>query len=718
MGIKRIVGILSVALITGLGFWLYDPLPANPGSEVLSANAQNYKVEIIRDNWGTPHIYGKSDADAVFGLAYANAEDDFETIQLTVAAARGNLARYHGKAAAPTDYIVGLFEVWETISERYDTDIPENVKAIATAYADGLNLYAAQNPSQIWAGLAPFTSQDVIAGFVFKTPFFYGLDATLLELFGDERAQEIALDTSGKREAYHVGPKALVARGSNAIAVTGARSGDGVTRLLINSHQPMTGPVAWYEAHMVSEDGLNMTGGTFPGAPIILHGFNDHVGWANTVSAQDLADVYVLTLNPDNANQYKLDGEWVDFEVTMYPIKIKLFGPFTLSVKRKILRTQHGPVVRSKHGTYALRYAGMGEVRQLEQYYKLNRVESLDGFMNAMSMNALPSINYVYGDKDGNIAFVHNGQYPNRIEGWDWQKYLPGDRSELIWDGYRPFTDAPILINPQSGLIFNANNAPFSATDGTDNLTPQDFPKSMGLQTNQTNRSLRLIELTDGVSSIDKPALLALKFDHSYAENSQAADTVAKILAMDWSAEPQLAKAAEHLAGWDMSMSASSRHAALGGLTVMEAITSSLTHKAAPTPEAAFRAAVTYLMTHYGRIDPQWGALNRLVHGDVNLPIDGSADTLRAIYPQEFRDDGTLHAAAGDTWIALVEWNPEGQVSADIIHQFGSATLDTTSPHYSDQAEMFVQKKWRNALRDPALIREKAERIYRPQDQD
>ncbi|MDA0339465.1 MAG: penicillin acylase family protein [Proteobacteria bacterium] len=312
-------------------------------------------------------------------------------------------------------------------------------------------------------------------------------------------------------------------------------------------------------------------------------------------------------------------------------------------------------MIEAPRGTYALRYAGMGEVRQLEQYYRLNRAENLPQFMDAMAMNALPSINYVYADQDGNIGFIHNVQYPNRDDAWDWSKDLPGDRSDLVWDGYRPFDDVPKLFNPQSGFVFNSNNRPFSATDGPDNLAPDDFPQSMGLQTNETNRSLRVIELTDGVTPVDRDALLALKFDTGYAADSDAAKVIAAVLADGWSDEPELAAAADHLRGWDRRMDASSRHAALGGLTVIKKVTENLTGIPAPEPEDAFRWAVTYLMDHHGRIDPEWGAVNRLVRGDVNVPVSGGSDVLRAIYPQDIRDDGQLRAGAGDTWIALVE---------------------------------------------------------------
>ncbi|MEM6411169.1 MAG: acylase [Pseudomonadota bacterium] len=707
-------GGLMGAVLIGLAIWLWDPLTDQFDAAAARQTATNYDVEVIRDNWGVPHIFGKTRADTAFGLGYAHAEDDFETMQEALAATRGVLARYRGAGAAPTDYIVSLFGVWDIVDNRYGSDVPADVKATAQAYADALNLYAAENPEKVWQGLAPFRAEDVIAGFVFRTPFFYNLDNTLVSLFGDEYNQEIALDPSPGREAWHVAPRTMAERGSNAFAVAPSRSDDDVTRLIINSHQPMTGPVAWYETHLVSEDGLDITGGVFPGSPVILHGFNDYLGWANTVSDPDLADVYVLERNPDNELQYRLDGEWVDFDVSEALLKVKLFGPFAFKTKRRVLRSAHGPVVEAGHGTYALRYAGMGEIRQLEQYMRLNTAESLEEFDEAMSMLALPSINYIYADKDGNIGFIHNGQYPNRNDAWDWSNELPGDRSDLIWEGYRPWSDVPKLINPESGFIFNSNNQPYDATDGADNLRPDDFPQSMGLQTDQTNRSLRIIELMDGETTISRESLLATKFDTAYARDSVADGVIRSVLAEDWSADPELLEAAEHLAAWDYHTDVDSRHAALGSLTVLRHVTARFTRETPPSPSDAFREAVEYLKEHHGRIDPEWGEVNRLVRGNVSLPIGGGSDILRAIYPAEIRDDGELHATAGDTWIALVEWDASGNQSADVIHQFGTATLDSDSPHYADQAPLFAGQQWRKALLTREEIERVATRTYRP----
>ncbi len=600
--LKLLLG-LMVVVVLAAGLYLYDPLPDNPSAAELSAASEQYFAEVVRDEWGIPHIQGKRDADASFGLAYAHAEDDYATIQEVVAATRGVLARYRGKDAAPADYVVALLDVWNTVDERYATDVPSDVKAVAEAYAAGLNLYAAQNPETTWQGLAPFTAQDVIAGFIFKTPFFYGLDKTLGELFDPTREVELALDPALDANAFEVRKRTGAESGSNAMAISAARSGEATTRLLINSHQPMTGPVAWYEAHLKSEQGLDIQGGIFPGTPVILHGFNQHLGWANTVNHIDLSDVYRITRNPDNPDQYLLDGQWREFERSQVEIKVKLWGPFVYPAQRELLQTEHGPVIESQDAVYALRYAGRGEIRQLEQYYRLNQATDFNSFMAAMGMNALPSINYLYADKDDNIAFIHNAQFPNRIEGWDWSLDLPGDRSDLIWQGYRPYSAVPKLINPESGLVFNANNTPFIATDGTDNLRAQDFPASMGLATNQTNRAQRFVDLNNGTNAITKQALLEQKFDLEYSKLSNQYKIVQKLINATWD-DARLAAAAEHLRGWDMRTNIENRHAALGALLFMQL-------RQASDPEdyslenliEPFTKAVDLLERKFGRID-------------------------------------------------------------------------------------------------------------------
>lgn len=706
--------VISASLLLA-AVYLYRPIADNPSATELSAAADRYSVEILRDKWGVPHIVGDRDADVSFGLAYAHAEDDFETIQETLAATRGVLARYRGKNAAATDYIVHLLGVWETINVRYQNDVPDDVKAIAEAYVAGLNLYAARFPEKTWTGLAPFTAEDVVAGFIFKTPFFYGLDKVLLDLFDEQRTAEIALGGGESEQAWEVRSERVRELGSNALAVRRARSSDGKTRLLINSHQPMTGPVAWYEAHLISKQTLNISGGLFPGTPVILHGFNDHLGWANTVNHIDLSDSYVLTVNPENPKQYRLDNEWLDFELQEVEILVHLFGPFYYPARREVLRSEHGPVIEGSSHTFALRYAGMGEVRQLEQYFRLNQAQNFQQFTAAMSMNALPSINYVYADKDDTIAFIHNAQYPKRVGGPDWRLDLAGDRRELIWDGYLSYAEIPKLVNPKSGLVFNANNTPFAATDGDDNLAPSQFASSMGLATDQTNRSLRLMELTDGVSKLSKQDILDIKFDLSYSADSKQVEILKKFIDLDSGGDQRIEKAQRHLKMWNYGTDQDNRHAALAILSLRKIYRADDPDDHEPaTLRTALSKSYDYLEANFDSLDVAWGDVNRLVRGQVNLPLDGGPDILRAIYAINTPEGEIPYATHGDTWMALVEWDEEGQMQADVVHQFGSATKDSSSPHYADQAPLFANKQFRKALTTLEEVEANAVRRYRP----
>jgi len=221
---NKIVMVLLGGLF-GVAIWLWNPLPPNPRSALLKMESVNYMAEIVRDEWGVPHILGKRNADTSFGLAYAHAEDDFETIQEMVAATRGVLAQYRGQSAAPTDYLVQLLDIWETIDKRYQDDVSDDVKETARAYVAGLNLYSAENPDSIWPGLAPFTEQDIVAGFVFKTPFFYGLCKALLDLFDEGRDLEMAMAPKDDKLAWSLTKRGDGGLGSNAYAVSAEGSG-------------------------------------------------------------------------------------------------------------------------------------------------------------------------------------------------------------------------------------------------------------------------------------------------------------------------------------------------------------------------------------------------------------------------------------------------------------------------------------------------------------
>lgn len=661
------------------------PVPADPAPLVARAGA--FDVTIKRDEWGVPHVYGPRDVDVAFGIGFAHSEDDFATIQEVLIATRGQLAAIKGELAAVSDYLVNLMGIWETVETRYESDLSPEVRAVIEAYADGVNYYAALHPEKAVPGTPPATGKDIAAGFMFKAPFFYGLDKALIAVFEGRIGDSEGLSKEGV-DAFLPATTQLPV-GSNAVAVSPARSADGATRLLVNSHQPFTGPVAWYEAVLLSGEGWHVAGGFFPGSPFMLHGHNAHLGWANTVNEPDLIDIYRLTLNPDNDNQYLLDGEWRDFEKGTATIRVDLWGPFWWTVEREVLRSEHGPVLRAPNGAYAVRYAGLGEIRQVEQYFALDKARNLAEWIEAMKLQALPSINYIYADRQGNIAYVYNAQLPDRKEGPDWSGVLPGDDSSLIWKGYVPFEEMPKIYNPNSGYLYNANNTPFRATAANDNLKLADFPARMGIQSDMTNRAMRIEETYGADRSITRDAFHAYKYDLAYSETSRMAEIITEILALDAGGDTDITTAQDILRGWNRHTDAANRGAALAVIAAEPIVRAELRRETPPATLDRLRESIDHLKANFGRLDPEWGEVNRFRRGEVDLPVDGGPDILRAIYgfPVE---DGTLTARGGDTLIMFVEWDRAGNIRSESIHPFGSATLDRSSPHYADQSPLFV----------------------------
>jgi penicillin amidase/acyl-homoserine-lactone acylase len=695
--ILRVLALLGVALAATL---VYAVIPerfeVDPAPYVEKASA--YDVTIHRDRYGVPHLYGKRDRDVAFGVAYAHAEDDFGTIQEVILAVRGRLASLKGPEAAKTDFLVGWFRVWDVTERAWREDLGEESRAIADAYADGINLYAARHPEELASGdLLPVRGQDVVAGIVFKIPFFYMLDRTLIELFGDERRRPVVTEPIG----------------SNGFALAPRRTSDGRTRLVINSHQPLTGPVAWYEARLHSEEGLDIAGGLFPGSPLILHGHNRHLGWASTVNRPDLSDVYALDVDPEDPMRYRLDGEWKAFDVRKVYIPVRLIGRLRWTFIEDAYASVHGPVARTKHGTYAVRYAGMGEGRQLEQYRRMNRAQTFEEWRDAMRMLALPSINFVYADREGHVGMFHNAKLPIRKEGWDWSSYVRGDRSELIWTEHVPFDDLPHTIDPPSGFVFSVNHTPFRATDGPGSPDPAKFSKTLGLETELNNRAQRALALFGSDPSITREELERYKYDKIYAQDSEVMLAVEEVLA-EKSADPIVVEAQRVLASWDRSTDLESTGAAIGTLGVAKVIEARRWKPDPPDLVENFAEQARRLHAAYGRIDVPWREVSRHRRGSFDRPVAGGPDVLRAAHYGDIDEQGKATDERGDSYIMFVEWARDGTVTSSSVHPYGAATSREGSPHYVDQAELFATERLRKVWLEEAELMQNLERSYRP----
>lgn len=714
MRVIPVVAGLVAALFAAAGLYLWTPAPRFDAAAARTAAAA-YDARILRDRFGVPHVYGARDADVAFGLAYAHAEDDWKTIEEVLHFARGELGRVSGREGAVTDYLIAALGVWPDIEAKYETDLAPETRAVVEAYAAGINLWCAEKKGRCARGSAPVSGKDIVAGFVARTPFFYGLDDRLKEIFTDDPKKQAEIDAI--RTAYlRISPG--VEPGSNAVAVAPSRSADGRTRLLINSHQPYEGPVAWYEARLKSEEGLDLVGGIFPGSPVILHGAGPDFGWAHTVNAPDLVDIYALEVDdPKNPQKYRFDGGWRDLARGRAKFRVKLFGPFSLPVSRQVWRSVHGPVFVAPGGVFAVAYGGAGDIRSVEQWRLMGKARSYSDWRAAMAMQAIPSLNAVYADRTGKIAYFYNAAIPARLEEQDWTRTADGTRADLVWTGVRPFGSAPFVEDPQSGYVANANNNPYEASDPRDSPKAEDYPKSYGIDLRTTNRGLRLAELYGADEAISGEEFIAYKMDHFYSPRSRLAGLIDRLIADDaLAADPATREAIALLKTWRRSAAAEDRAAALAVRTGRLALGWYLAGSDAETPEprAALIQAAGELKAAFGRIDPLWSEAMRLERGRRSLPVNGAMETLRAVYPDNKSKRSRWIAAGGDTLIITADWPAEGPPVIRTIHQFGAATSHPESPHYADQAPLFAAEQWKTPPMTLEALLAEATADYRP----
>ncbi|MEQ1493844.1 MAG: penicillin acylase family protein, partial [Terricaulis sp.] len=373
---------------------------------------------------------------------YAHAQDNFATVQLVVLAARGRLGAHLGEDGAKSDFLWHLLGIQEAVDAGFETRISPEFRAVAQGYADGLNAYGAEHPDEVFPGARNVTARDVVAGSALTVPLFWGFERTL----------GMVANKESHPCAVHEASADNIDNGSNAFAVSPRRSSDGHTRLIVNSHQPWAGPVAWYEAGVSSDTGWRMYGGLFPGSPFPVLGTNGDIAYAATVNLPDLADIYRLTTDDQHRGQYFFDGEWRRFETRTIWLWVKM-GPVTVPIPRTLRFTEHGPAFETADGWVAVRYAGAGEIRPLEQFYRMGHAHNYQEWREAMSMRAIPSFNFLYADNTGHIAYHYNAILPRRPAGYDYSGCLAGDTSANIW-AMDDRLDAPVLDNPSSGWLY------------------------------------------------------------------------------------------------------------------------------------------------------------------------------------------------------------------------------------------------------------------------
>lgn len=656
------------------------------------------KIDIIRDKYGVPHIFGKTDPDVAYGLAWAHAEDDFETIQQSLMAGKAMLAQYQGKKGASIDYIVHLLRIPELVEERYDSDLAPDFKRLLEGYSAGLNAYAAKHPKEVLLkNIFPVSPKDMVQYSVLQLCVLSGADKALASIFGG---------TVPLLENYKT-------QGSNAFAFNSNKTTDGQVYLNINAHQPLEGPVAFYEAHLNSEEGWNILGANFPGAPSILHGVNEYLGWAHTVNEPDKLDVYQLEINPSNKKEYKFDGKWELLEEKVARLKVKIAG-LKINIKKKAFWSKYGPTIQTDRGTFSIRMPAQMDIRGLEQWYRFNKAKNFTEFKAAVNMKAIPGYNIVYADKYDTIYYISNGRIPIRNKNYDWKTTLPGNTSATLWNELHPIDALPQVLQPKAGFVYNTNHSPFHSTEGSENPRVTDI--TMGYETLENNRSKRFEEMLKPLNKVSYEDFKRIKFSRQFPSNFYFPYNIDTLFMLDETKYTDIADLISNLKSWDKIANAESVGAGTFFMvthTVYDNRALYLKQKTITQDQAAaiLRAAKTKMITNFNRTNLQLGDIQKLVRGNVVLPLPGLPDVLAPMYSIPYKD-GMYKGNQGDAYIEMVRFTKDGPIIESLNVYGASARKD--SPHYTDQMEMYVRQQTKTMTLNKATVYQQAVKKYNP----
>ncbi|NNE69580.1 MAG: acylase [Rhodothermales bacterium] len=729
-----------------------------PQDEVSRWEQQAEKVTITRDDWGIPHIYGPTDADAVFGMIYAQAEDDFNRVETNFINAMGRLAEAEGESEIYRDLRMKLFIDPDDLQDMYD-DSPRWLRALMDAWADGLNYYLHTHPEvtprvitrfEPWMALS--FSEGSIGGDIERVNLgrledFYGADPLALVRERREAADAgmvsppaLAVHAPGSSldevfvsdEAFYAEPE-----GSNGFAIAPSKSATGEALLFINPH---TSFFFREELHMTSDEGLDAYGAVTWGQFFVYQGFNEDAGWMHTSSGVDNIDEYVETVFERDGALYYLFGDEervVEQEEIVVPYATD--GGMQEQVFT-VYRTHNGPVVRALDGKWVSVALMNSPVSALMQSYGRTKARNLEDYRENMEMHTNSSNNTVYADSEGNIAYWHSNFIPRRDPAFDYTQPVHGSNPATTWDGVLTIEETPNVFNPPNGWIQNTNNWPFSAA-GEYSPDPEDYPVYVQ-RSGENARGLNALRVLSREDSFTLESLTEAAFDPYL---SAFADMI-PMLVEAWDRSPNTARK-RRMAGpvralreWRFEWGVDSvpttlavyygeavradlnRTAAEVGLPVIQFMT---TAPGRTVMLDGLERALDGLEEDFGRWDVPWGEINRFqrLTGDIRQPFSDDAPSIAVgftssrwgslasfgarTYPGTVKRYGT----SGNSFVAAVAFGDSVRAMAVTA---GGLNSDPNSPHFNDQAQRYADGNLREVYYYPSQLEGHVERVYHP----
>ena len=656
-------------------------------------------IEIVRDSFGVPHIFAKTDAEVAYGLAWANAEDDFKSVQELLLPVKGVMGKVLGKAGAAGDYAFALFRCKEITEQKWNTLSPAFLKLI-NGYVQGYNAYASSHKNELLhKKLKSLTPQEYVSSSVFALTIFNGADKALGQIFNNN------IPLAPQQET----------KGSNSFAVHRSRTTSDENFLLINAHQPNTGPQAFYEAHLCSEEGLNITGGLLAGAPCILHGVNEHLGWAHTVNFCDRLDVFQLEMNPENSNQYKFDGQWINLEKRKIKLGIK---GIPIRIGKNIYWSKYGATMKNKQGFFSIRVGANMRIGALDQWYQMDKAKNYTEFYAALSKQELSMFNIMYADNRDTIFYINNALMPirNAEQNYNWKKTLPGNTSNTLWNNFRKINELPQYVNPSTGFLFNTNHSSFLATAKEAQLNPNNFAKVDGWEEYALNRSERVMELFPKKDKISFEGFKQIKFDRQLPKEFHYLYNLDEMFQLSKDEFPQFEKYITTLNAWDKTGMAESKGAALFLLAYIHLSKKLLGQPARKITKTeaieTYQYIKDYLDKYFASKEITLGDLQKLVRGNKDYPLWGFQDLLSPQWTAPYKD-GMVKSIGGDGLIMFVKFPSIGLPYIETVNMYGAST-HPESKHFDDQVPLYLKQQTKRMTLDKKEVYKNAERVYHP----
>ncbi len=705
------------------------PGPVNSDAARWERQAQN--VTIVRDDWGIAHVRGKTDADAVFGMTYAQAEDDFNRVETNYLNALGRLAEAEGESAIYGDLRMKLFIDPDTLKAQYSAS-PAWLQALMDAWAGGLNFYLHTHPQvtprvirrfEPWMALA--FSEGSIGGDIER------VSLSELEAFYGKRTVALAPEENGARFREPTG--------SNGFAIAPSNTANGNALLLINPH---TSFFFRSELQATSDEGLNAYGAVTWGQFFVYQGFIERLGWMHTSSGVDVVDEFLETIvERDGRLFYRFGKEERPVITSAVTVPYRTADGRMARKTFTVYRTHHGPIVHEADGKWVSVALMNRPVAALSQSFLRTKARDLRAFREVMNFKANSSNNTIYADADGNIAYFHPQFIPRRDSRFDYTRPVNGSDPATDWKGLHALEEAPFLLNPPNGWIANTNNWPYSAA-GAYSPKREDFPRYMDTA-GENPRGIHAMMVLQGKTDFTLESLIRAAYDPYLPAFAQLIPALVAAYDRTPASAPLRGELAQQIAllrGWDFRWGVNSVPTSLAvywgeelwrrvgpearqaGMSVYDYMA---TRTTAEQKLGTLAAASDRLEGDFGSWRTPWGEINRFqrLTGDIVQPFTDEGPSipvgftsaqwgsLASFGARTYEGTKKRYGTSGNSFVAVVEFGDSVRARAVSA---GGESGDPRSPHFNDQAMRYSTGDLREIYFYPSQLRGHTERVYHP----